>query len=270
MNAGLTELPLVLFTVLAQTAVGTFLLFVFALLKTENKFSRQYLHNMLLIPLVLLGIGFMASVAHLGSPLRAFNSLNRIGESMLSNEIASGAAFFITVSLYWLLAYTQKLPKILDKIWLLVAGILGILFMVMMANVYLIQTVPMWNTLLTPLSFYLTVIIGGVTLGYALLEGNRWKEYSLTALPYIFLLAFVVISVSVLYQSYHLGQFSQVNIADFVPMQALRLCLLGAAMLLLFKCKRPLSLWSSAILTIIAELIGRTLFYGLHFLVGIA
>lgn len=41
-----------------------------------------------------MGIGFLASVMHLGSPLRAFNSLNRIGASALSNEIASGALFF--------------------------------------------------------------------------------------------------------------------------------------------------------------------------------
>ncbi|MCS6067593.1 dimethyl sulfoxide reductase anchor subunit [Klebsiella variicola subsp. variicola] len=38
-----------------------------------------------------MGIGFLASVMHLGSPLRAFNSLNRVGASALSNEIASGA-----------------------------------------------------------------------------------------------------------------------------------------------------------------------------------
>jgi DMSO reductase anchor subunit len=43
---------------------------------------------------VLMGIGFLASTLHLGSPLRAFNSLNRVGASSLSNEIASGAIFF--------------------------------------------------------------------------------------------------------------------------------------------------------------------------------
>jgi anaerobic dimethyl sulfoxide reductase subunit C (anchor subunit) len=39
---------------------------------------------------VLMGIGFIASTLHLGSPMRAFNSLNRVGASSLSNEIASG------------------------------------------------------------------------------------------------------------------------------------------------------------------------------------
>ena len=42
---------------------------------------------------LVMGIGFLASIIHLGSPLRAFNSLTRVGASALSNEIASGALF---------------------------------------------------------------------------------------------------------------------------------------------------------------------------------
>jgi DMSO reductase anchor subunit len=39
----------------------------------------------------LRGIGFVASTLHLGSSARAFNSLNPVGASSLSNEIASDA-----------------------------------------------------------------------------------------------------------------------------------------------------------------------------------
>lgn len=45
-----------------------------------------------------MGIAFLASVIHLGSPLRSFNSLNRIGASALSNEIASGSLFSLSVA----------------------------------------------------------------------------------------------------------------------------------------------------------------------------
>lgn len=55
-----------------------------------------------------MGIAFIASVMHLGTPIRAFNSLNRIGESALSNEIASGSVFFAVGGLYWLLAMLKK------------------------------------------------------------------------------------------------------------------------------------------------------------------
>lgn len=67
--------------------------------------------------LALLGIGFIASITHLGSPLRAFNALNRVGESMLSNEIATGALFFALVGIYWLFAILDKLPKAFGRFY---------------------------------------------------------------------------------------------------------------------------------------------------------
>ena len=104
MNAGLHELPLVFFTVLAQSAVGAWLVFTFVLLGEKNDKSRAYIHKAMFVILSILGLGFIASVMHLGTPVRAFNSLNRVGESMLSNEIASGAVFFGLAGLYWLIA----------------------------------------------------------------------------------------------------------------------------------------------------------------------
>lgn len=90
-----------------------------------------------------MGIGFMASVLHLGSPLRAFNSLNRVGASSLSNEIASGAIFFAVGGLGWLLAAVKKLPSGLRALWLIVTMVLGVVFVWMMVRVYnTIDTVP--------------------------------------------------------------------------------------------------------------------------------
>lgn len=54
------------------------------------------------------GVGFAASMLHLGSPLRAMNALNRLGASPLSNEIATGSLFFALGGLYWLLAVLNR------------------------------------------------------------------------------------------------------------------------------------------------------------------
>ncbi len=62
---------------------------------------------------VIMGIAFFASVLHLGSPLRAFNSLNRVGASALSNEIASGSLFFAVGGFWWLLSVLGKMPQAL-------------------------------------------------------------------------------------------------------------------------------------------------------------
>ncbi|PJG82456.1 DmsC/YnfH family molybdoenzyme membrane anchor subunit [Caviibacterium pharyngocola] len=276
MNAGLHELPLILFTVLAQSAVGSVLVFAFALFNTQNTQSRNHIHKAMFVLLALLGIGFLSSVMHLGSPLRAFNSLNRVGESMLSNEIASGSAFFAVAGLYWLCAILNKLPTALGKVWIALAAIVGLVFMWMMANLYRIPTVPTWDTVLTPISFYLTLVAGGLSLAYALLQPNRHKEYCLKWLPWAYLVGVLLIAITAVYQGVHIGsiqssaQQAAALVPDFAQMTALRLCLLGVAATILFKGKSLPLLTLAFLLTFVAEFIGRTLFYGLHMTVGTA
>ncbi|HBQ6314448.1 TPA: dimethyl sulfoxide reductase anchor subunit [Klebsiella pneumoniae] len=105
MGNGWHEWPLVLFTVLGQCVVGATIVsgLGWLALGDQREARRRLVRNMFFIWL-LMGIGFLASVMHLGSPLRAFNSLNRIGASALSNEIASGALFFAVGGFWWLLA----------------------------------------------------------------------------------------------------------------------------------------------------------------------
>lgn len=95
MGSGWHEWPLVLFTVLGQCVVGATLVSGLGWLSlTNQREAQQRLVRSMFFIWLLMGIGFLASVMHLGSPLRAFNSLNRVGPSALSNEIASGALFF--------------------------------------------------------------------------------------------------------------------------------------------------------------------------------
>ncbi len=94
MGNGWHEWPLMVFTVFGQCVVGGFIVLALALM--TGKLSREQEQRVVgsMFGLwVLMGIGFIASTMHLGSPLRAFNSLNRVGASSLSNEIASGAIF---------------------------------------------------------------------------------------------------------------------------------------------------------------------------------
>ena len=273
---GLHELPLILFTVFAQSAVGAFLLFTFVLCQAESGKSRQYVHKVMFVVLALLGIGFIASIMHLGSPLRAFNSLNRVGSSMLSNEIASGALFFALAGGYWLLAILNKMPQALGKLWLVVTSLVGLVFMYMMANVYQISTVPTWYTPLTSWAFYLTIVVGGSSLGYALLQPNSYKEYCLKWVSYLYWLGVVLVAITVMYQGTSLANIhSSVTqavtlVPDFAPLMALRLALLGLAGFILLRSKNNALLVVAVIFALFAELVGRTLFYGLHMTVGMA
>ena len=88
MGSGWHEWPLMIFTVFGQCVAGGFIVLALALLKGDLRAEAQQRVIACMFGLwVLMGIGFIASMLHLGSPMRAFNSLNRVGASALSNEI---------------------------------------------------------------------------------------------------------------------------------------------------------------------------------------
>ncbi|HHT7855540.1 dimethyl sulfoxide reductase anchor subunit family protein [Pasteurella multocida] len=277
---GLHELPLVIFTVLAQSVVGAFLLFTIVLFTTEDKHYRVYVKKVMFVLLLLLGIGFIASITHLGSPFRAFNSLNRVGESMLSNEILTGSLFFTIVGIYWLLAILGKLPQVLGNILLVFASTMGLIFMYMMNKVYHISTVPTWNTSFTTWGFYLTVVLAGLTLGYALLQSESKDVKGIAWVPSAITIATLVAAIVTINQGFELStvvtstQKATALVPDFAFLNAIRFVLLGLAIACLFYGVHKPTSWISklcAVLLVFAgEMIGRTLFYGLHMTVGMA
>ena len=116
MGNGWHEWPLVLFTVLGQSVAGAIIVSGLGWLSLNNNSeARQRLVRGMFFIWLVMGIGFLASIIHLGSPLRAFNSLNRVGASALSNEIASGALFFAVGGFWWLLTILGKMPNMLAK-----------------------------------------------------------------------------------------------------------------------------------------------------------
>ncbi|HDS2615425.1 TPA: dimethyl sulfoxide reductase anchor subunit [Klebsiella pneumoniae subsp. pneumoniae] len=284
MGNGWHEWPLMVFTVFGQCVVGGFIVLALALM--TGKLSREQEQRVVgsMFGLwVLMGIGFIASTMHLGSPLRAFNSLNRVGASSLSNEIASGAIFFAVGGIGWLLAVCKKLPAGLRSLWLVVTMVLGVIFVWMMVRVYnTIDTVPTWYTVWTPLSFFLTLFIGGPLLGYLLLRVAGVDGWALRLLPVVSLLALLVSIMVVVMQGSELAtirssvQQASALVPDYGLFMAWRVVLLALALACwcvpqIRGCKPAVSLLGLAFVLILAgEMIGRGVFYGLHMTVGMA
>ncbi|BCG10070.1 MULTISPECIES: dimethyl sulfoxide reductase anchor subunit family protein [Buttiauxella] len=283
MGNGWHEWPLMVFTVLGQCVAGGFIVMALALLTgISDRVLQKRVHWAMIVLWVLMGIGFMASVLHLGSPLRAFNSLNRIGDSALSNEIASGSVFFAVGGFWWLVTVLGKMPQALGKIWMVLTMILGVFFVWMMCKVYLIDTVPTWYSVYTPLTFFLTMFIGGPLLGYLLLRVAGVTGWGMRLLPAISLLAIVASAVVVMLQSTELATIhsSIAQASALVPqygaLMSWRLLLLSAALIcwiapqLKGGLASPVVLTFAFVLMIAGELIGRGVFYGLHMTVGMA
>ncbi|HBH15649.1 MAG TPA: dimethyl sulfoxide reductase [Leclercia adecarboxylata] len=273
-----------IFTVFGQCVAGGFIVLAVALLNGNlNREQQQRLVMSMFGLWVLMGIGFIASTLHLGSPMRAFNSLNRVGASSLSNEIASGALFFAVGGLGWLLAALKKLPTGLRNLWLIVTMVLGVVFVWMMVRVYnTIDTVPTWYSVWTPMSFFLTLFIGGPLLGFLLLRVAGVDGWAMRLLPAVSLLALAVSTIVALLQGAELAtihssiQQASTLVPEYGSLMAWRVALLAVALVCWIvpqlKGYQPaLPLLSLAFLLVLAgELIGRGVFYGLHMTVGMA
>lgn len=284
MGSGWHEWPLMIFTVFGQCVVGGFIVLALALMKGSLSQEQQQRVVLSMFGLwVLMGIGFIASTLHLGSPMRAFNSLNRVGASSLSNEIASGALFFAVGGIGWLLAAVKKLPVGLRSLWLLVTMVLGVIFVWMMVRVYnTIDTVPTWYSVWTPLSFFLTLFTGGPLLGYLLLRVAGVEGWAMRLLPAITLVALVASVVVALMQGSELStihssiQQASALVPAYGSLMAWRVAALALAlacwvapMLRGYQPAVPL-LGLAFALVLVGEMVGRGVFYGLHMTVGMA
>jgi len=282
MGSGWHEWPLVLFTVLGQCVVGAVIVMSYAWNQASNNSELQHkmLRPMFFIWL-LMGIAFIASVMHLGSPLRAFNSLNRIGESALSNEIASGSVFFAVGGFWWLISILKKMPAAIGKIWLVITVLLGVFFVAAMTRVYQIDTVPTWHNGYTTLSFFLTVLLTGPLLAVLLLRSIGY-EYRSRRLATVSVLAlFIAIAVIVL-QSNELAeiqssaQHASALVPDYASLQVWRIALIALGLgcwicsLIRRTPAKTSGLLLGFILVVVGECIGRGIFYGLHMTVGMA
>lgn len=281
MGNGWHEWPLVLFTVLGQCVAGALIVSGYGWLTTKDDAVKQRIVRSMFFLWLVMGIAFLASVMHLGSPLRAFNSLNRIGASALSNEIASGSLFFAVGGLWWLVAFLGKMPATLGKIWLLLSMLLGLVFVYAMTNVYQIDTVPTWYNGYTTLAFFMTMLLSG-PLFAALLLRAAGVSCSPARFAGISVLALLVTVAVVVLQGLSLGEIhsSVQNAGALVPnyasLQVWRILLLvaglGCWICPLVRRKEPSvgGLALGLVSVFAGEIIGCGLYYGLHMTVGMA
>ncbi|CAH7444573.1 dimethyl sulfoxide reductase subunit C [Vibrio chagasii] len=277
------EWSLIFFTVLAQTAVGGYLLIgarALVLGHDEEKLNSYKVPMFILW--ALMGLGFVFSTTHLGSPLRAFNAFNQLGSAWLSNEVFFGAAFFSVGGLQWLLSVVKKGGMAIQKALMVGAMVLGVIFMYAMINVYMINTVPTWDNIYTPLSFVMTMVVGGLLLSQFVIVFANDSRFTVDR--NITMLAVIAIAISLLVTVGKLNLIGEIQtsvakaselvdgLGSYVTLQV---ALLMASLLIwilpmLNKAKvNPVNLGLALVLFLASELIGRGLFYSLHMTSGL-
>ncbi len=167
------EVILVTFTILAQMSVGAFLVLgvvKFFVARKAGAAEADRMGDLSLIAIIaVLGLGLLASIFHLGNPLAAPRAINDLGSSWLSREILSGSIFFVLGALYALLQLFKWGPAALRTVISWLAALAGITLIFCMSMVYyILPTQPAWNNLATPISFFTTtLLLGALAMGVA-------------------------------------------------------------------------------------------------------
>lgn len=161
------EIPLVIFTLLAQLSVGAFWFASLFLLKPLT-----------ILPLAItglsLGIGMFFSFAHLGTKKNAWRAVMHLKKSWLSREILTASLF----GAGWLAVTVESLIFKQSSSWLLqITAILGFALVYSMGQVYRLRAKPMWNTWRTNAAFFISALLLGVSSMsiLAAYETTIWK-----------------------------------------------------------------------------------------------
>lgn len=150
--AAFREIPLVVFTLLAQMAVGV-------------SFCGLMLSSLPFVVTlsigILLGLGGLTSFLHLGRKRNAWRAVIHLEKSWLSREILMAGLFGIA----W--AITAARERLGNPLSFWPVAILGLGLIFCMSQVYQLRAVRAWNTWRTPAAFFLSTIVLG-TLGVRL------------------------------------------------------------------------------------------------------
>lgn len=281
---------LVFFTSLAQWSVGIILWLCWPVIHNQD-LSPIYqtglgLNNPVLLALLFIGGATLSSFLHLGNPVNAPNALNNLKGSWLSREILAIGAYGASLVFTLLVGWTTSAADYL-KFLLVLNSVSGLALLWTMSKIYVMPTIPAWNSWYTPLSFVSCSLSLGVLTMLTLdainsisIAGHIVRIYSISLIT-ILLIEFV----SAFIHQHKLASLEQAMAGPvfdkglFYQVFLVRVALLVFTlqlMIVLAFIPELLPLWSYSqwlfllfLLVITQELMGRLLFYSSYFRLGV-
>jgi anaerobic dimethyl sulfoxide reductase subunit C (anchor subunit) len=166
-----SEWPLVYFTILVQMSVGLLIVSEVACL-TGGAAARDLLRGRESFSFVLGAVGLAFSFGHLGSPMHSPFALFNLAHSWLSREILCTSIFLASLVALAITRYTATFKAFARPV-AVVAFVVGLATVYVMSQVYMIVTVPAWNSPATLLNFVGAALLLG-SLAAGLLAYFRW------------------------------------------------------------------------------------------------
>lgn len=176
------EIPMILFTVLAQMSVGAFIVLGVIQLLGAARYSSKAMDRLSDPALLAIGptlvAGLGVSMLHMHNPLNAIHVIRHWDSSWLSREIIFGMAF-AGAGFVFAAAQARKWGSpSMRRILAAVTALLGVGLVWSMANVYVsLETVPTWNSWFTIVQFFATaIILGGLAVGTAFVVVTHLRQ----------------------------------------------------------------------------------------------
>ena len=284
----LHEWPLVLFTLLAQMAVGIILVGELLLSRVKQEAARTPIRRQSLLALALFGVASLISLGHTGTPLHSMYTVLNVSSSWLSREILMVGLTGATM-LWLCVLRLRPITHPAEKMAAILTIICGLLLIASMTQVYRIASVPAWNTWGGPLAFFATpLLLGTFWQGLRLSKHSQSTGTPASAVMPLVCLAFTGMTLAAMSIPLSMPVQEVALAAKTVPAAAgtlawwlaLRIACVGVAVLLFVQrlirivadevsaCSDIL-IWIGFLLVLIGELLGRTAFYSAYARIGI-
>lgn len=294
------EWALLIFTILGQMASGALLTLMliraFAIRKTNVQQANRLTDGPLFIVVPIMALALLASLFHLGNLINITKAVPNLGTSWLSREVIVAVVFVVLAALYTFLQWRKLSTELIRATIGWIAALVGQFQTIAMIMVYMIRTQPAWNTFATPITFLVTSFLLGVLVVAAALVATRaigdetqtdllrstLRGIAITSIALVGV-EFVVLPIYVLYLSTQGASALQTMSSMFgtytaVLVLRLLLVFVGGGVLGVYLYENAangkernlaLLVYSAFILVLIAEAMGRFLFYATHYSIGL-
>jgi anaerobic dimethyl sulfoxide reductase subunit C (anchor subunit) len=131
----------------------------------------------LLSIVVAFGLALVASLLHLGNPLNAPRAVTHLATSWLSREILSGVIFAVLAAVFAFMQWRKIASFAVRNVIAWIAAIVGLVLVYVESHVYMLPTEPSWNSLATPISFFTTsLLLGSLAMGAAFVANYAYLQ----------------------------------------------------------------------------------------------
>lgn len=175
------EWALIIFTILGQLAAGSMLVLMVVRAYLASKVDTEEVDRIMEGPTFIvvptMALALFASLLHLSNLSNVIGAVPNLGSSWLSREVVLGVGFMALAVLYTFMQWRRLGSTALRTLLGWLTALVGVAQTYAMGMVYMIRTQPAWNTLATPITFFVTsLLLGALSVAVVLVVNYGQAE----------------------------------------------------------------------------------------------